>query len=147
MKRIVLGAFLLSSLLWFSCTENTKPVSKHAGPYNPEVGIGRFEVMTLPTALNKSMAKEGERIYKSKCQACHKLDATKTIGPGWKGITGNRSPAWIMNYLTNTDEMIDIDPELQKMIASGAPRMPDQDLKDSEARAILEFMRQNDGVN
>ncbi|MCB9074572.1 MAG: hypothetical protein H6552_03420 [Chitinophagales bacterium] len=51
-----------------------------------------------------------------------------------------------MNFITNPDTMLDKDPELQKQIEICLVRMPDQNLSGEEAREILEFMRQNDGV-
>jgi hypothetical protein len=52
-----------------------------------------------------------------------------------------------MNFITNTDEMIDKDPNAQAMLEQCMVRMPNQHLSDDEARNILEFMRQNDGKN
>ena len=42
--------------------------------------------------------------------------------------------------------MIDKDPELQAQLEICLVRMPNQSLTDTDARNILEFMRQNDGV-
>lgn len=68
------------------------------------------------------------------------------VGPGWKGVTERRTPEWIMNFSTNPDPMIDKDPELQAQLELCLVRMPNQALTDDEARHILEYMRQNDGV-
>ena len=51
-----------------------------------------------------------------------------------------------MNFMTNTDEMIDKDPKAQAMLEICMVRMPNQSLSDQDARDILEFMRKNDGV-
>ena len=51
-----------------------------------------------------------------------------------------------MNFSTNPDPMIDKDPELQAQLELCLVRMPNQALTDDEARHILEYMRQNDGV-
>ncbi len=92
------------------------------------------------------MADKGSEIYAVKCLACHKLTDEKLLGPGWKGITQRVTAAWILNYITNTDEMLNIDPEAQKQLKIFGTRMPNQNLSDQEARAIYEFMRRNDGV-
>jgi hypothetical protein len=42
--------------------------------------------------------------------------------------------------------MIDKDPEVQAQLEICLVRMPNQGLKDEEARSILEYMRKNDGV-
>jgi len=49
-----------------------------------------------------------------------------------------------MNYLTNTNEMLDTDPELKEMIIKYKTRMINYNLTGDEARSILEFMRKND---
>jgi len=51
-----------------------------------------------------------------------------------------------MNFITNPDPMIDKDPELQAQLELCMIRMPNQGLTEDEARSILEYMRQNDGV-
>jgi hypothetical protein len=51
-----------------------------------------------------------------------------------------------MNFSTNTDEMLNKDPEAQAMLEICMVRMPNQNLSDDDARKVLEFMRKNDGV-
>ena len=70
----------------------------------------------------------------------------KLVGPGWKGVTTRHKPEWIMNFTTNTDVMIDKDPKAQAMLEICMVRMPNQNLSDDDARNVLEYMRQNDGV-
>jgi hypothetical protein len=70
----------------------------------------------------------------------------RLVGPGWKDVTVRRTPEWLMNFITNPDPMIDKDPEVQAMLELCLVRMPNQSLTDDDARAILEYMRQIDGV-
>lgn len=51
-----------------------------------------------------------------------------------------------MNFSTNTDEMLNKDPNAQAMLETCLIRMPNQNLSDDDARKVLEFMRENDGV-
>lgn len=162
MKRII----ILCSVVFFmaSCggsgtndqSSGTKTTAQEgeAGtqPEEPEVaydtarGAGKFHDVQLSKNLDKPMANAGEKIYEMKCQGCHKLTAERLVGPGWKGMTSTHHPAWIMNFVTNTDEMIDKDPKAQAMLDICMVRMPNQNLSDQDARDILEFMRENDGV-
>jgi cytochrome c551/c552 len=100
----------------------------------------------LKTSIDNNMASRGEGIYDMKCAACHKLDETKVVGPGWKGVTERRKPEWIMNFITNVDMMLDKDPAAQKLLEECLTRMPNQNVSVGDARDILEFMRKNDGV-
>ena len=78
--------------------------------------------------------------------SCHKLSDERLVGPGWKGVTERQTPHWIMNFITNPDPMLDVDPELQSQLEMCLVRMPNQNLSDTDAREVLEFMRKNDGV-
>ena len=111
---------------------------------NPK-GIGKFSEIKLTHPLDKDMVGKGLAIYQAKCFACHKLTEEKLVGPGWKGVTNRRTPEWIMNFVTNTEEMLEKDTAAQNMLEVCLVKMPDQNLAENDARAILEFMRKNDG--
>lgn len=51
-----------------------------------------------------------------------------------------------MNFITNPDPMINVDPELQKQLELCLVRMPNQGLTDADARNIVEYMREIDGA-
>lgn len=108
-------------------------------------GIGQVTQVTLNTPLEQERIGRGKAIYEMKCQACHKLDDQRVVGPGWKGVTQRRKPEWIMNMITNVEVMLDQDPEAQKLLELCLTRMPNQNVSVGDARDILEFMRQNDG--
>ncbi len=112
---------------------------------DPTKGIGAVKSVTLNTPLEQDRVKRGLAIYEMKCSACHKLDDKRVVGPGWKNVTKNRKPEWIMNMITNVDVMLDKDPEAQKLLELCLMRMPNQNMSIGDARDILEFMRQNDG--
>lgn len=110
-------------------------------------GIGRFNEIKLTHPLDENMISKAQLIYNSKCFACHKLTTEKLVGPGWKGVTDRRTAEWIMNFITNTQVMLDKDLAAQSMMVTCVVRMPNQDLTDEQAREMLEFMRKNDGKN
>jgi mono/diheme cytochrome c family protein len=112
-----------------------------------EKGKGKFTEVPLSHPIDQAMVTKGKSVYDVKCMACHKLTGEKLVGPGWKGVTDRRKPEWIMNFVTNTDEMIDKDPAAQALLEQCMVRMPNQHLSDEEARNVLEFMRNNDGKN
>ena len=159
MNKFRVLSLFVSAILLYSCgggsTQNqqesssTKPKSmvKEPESYDPKRGEGKFsaENVTLG-ALDAAMAGKGESIAGTKCASCHKLSDERLVGPGWKGVTERRAPHWIMNFITNPDPMIDKDPEVQAQLEICLVRMPNQNLADEEARAIVEFMRKNDGV-
>jgi hypothetical protein len=108
-------------------------------------GIGKFTNIRLTHPLDDSMIARAQPLYDARCISCHKLTDEKLVGPGWKGVTDRRSPEWIMNFITNTNVMLDSDMVAEQLIVTCITRMPNQNLSDDQARAILEFMRKNDG--
>ena len=158
MRRYVLVAALLG-LTW-ACSNNSsgKAGVTTANPadagvsasgstadgYDSLKGAGKFTSVTLGAAVDEKLVAGGKSVYDLKCSACHKLNSEKLVGPGWLGVTQRRKPEWIMNFVTNTDEMIDKDPHAQSLLQECLVRMPNQHLSDEDARNILEFMRKND---
>lgn len=114
--------------------------------YDPHRGEGKFTKVELGATLDAAKAESGNKVYQVKCGACHKLTDEKLVGPGWTGVTSRHAPEWIMNFITNTDAMIDKDPKMQAQLEICLVRMPNQNLSDDDARNLLEFMRKNDGV-
>lgn len=155
MKKLFIISVL--SLLIYACgseTENktgdTTTVATTEGKdnssYDPTRGEGKFKDVKLDAKLDNAMAIRGEKIADLKCLSCHKLTDEKLVGPGWAGVSTRHKPEWIMNFVTNTDAMIDKDPKAQAMLEICMVRMPNQNLDDAAARDILEFIRKNDGV-
>ena len=114
--------------------------------YDPERGEGKFTEVKVGATLDAAMAASGEKIYGVKCGSCHKLTSEKLVGPGWLGVTERHAAPWIMNFITNTDAMLNKDPKAQAALEICLVRMPNQNLADEDARNLYEFMRKNDGV-
>lgn len=112
---------------------------------DPTKGIGQVKNVTLHNPLDAERIKRGFDIYEMKCQACHRLDDQRIVGPGWKDVTKKRKPEWIMNMIVNVDVMLEQDEEAQKLLELCLTRMPNQNVSIGDARDVLEFMRQNDG--
>lgn len=104
-----------------------------------------IKTVELTNPLNTEWIDKGKTTYEMKCLACHRLDETRIVGPGWAGVTKKREPVWIMNMITNVEMMLDTDEEAQKLLELCLVRMPNQNITEPEAREVLEFMRHNDG--
>ena len=114
--------------------------------YDPERGAGKFTNVEVSPTLDQPKAEAGRKVYDIKCSACHKLSDERLVGPGWAGVTSRHKPEWILNFVTNVDEMLDKDPKAQAQLEICLVRMPNQNLTDDEAYNVYEFMRMNDGV-
>lgn len=139
-----------------ACGGNTESTDQSSAPassepstekpsYDPNRGEGKFTTVELGP-LDTKKAELGNQVSQVKCSSCHKLTDEKLVGPGWAGVTKRHKPEWIMNFITNTDVMIDKDPKVQAQLELCLVRMPNQNLSDDDARNLLEFMRKNDGA-
>lgn len=149
---------LLAAFMFYACgqkTENTADNSTQSAAteekptvsdYDPKRGEGKFDKVEISDKLDVKMATAGKQVFDLKCSSCHKLTDEKLVGPGWKGVSQRHKPEWLMNFIVNPDAMIDKDPQLQAQLELCLVRMPNQNLSDDDARHIVEFMRQNDGV-
>ena len=160
-RKISLAAFVIASTVFISACGGGEPKSEEKSTdatsteqpaEQPGTGteVHGTEVkpgdVKLETPLNAEWVTAGKGIYDMKCQSCHKLSDERVVGPGWAGVTKRREPHWIMNMITNVDMMLEKDPEAQKLLEQCLVRMPNQNISQDDARKILEFMRQNDGV-
>jgi cytochrome c2 len=156
MKKLL---FILGFSILFSCGDKPKTEGENEQGYEtpaekaPEVapsvaagkGVGEVKSVELKSPLEQDRISRGKAIYDMKCQACHRLDNQRVVGPGWHDITKRRKPEWIMNMVTNVEMMLEQDPAAQKLLEECLTRMPNQNVSVGDARDILEFMRQNDG--
>lgn len=129
-------------------TANTSATTPNTSDpaYDASRGAGKFKDVKVSPQLDVAKATNGQKVYDVKCASCHKLSEEKLVGPGWTGVTQRRTPDWILNFITNTEEMLAKDPEAQAQLEICLVRMPNQNLSDDEALSVFEFMRKNDGV-
>jgi cytochrome c2 len=104
-------------------------------------GIGPITSVTFADKIDPAMASAGEAKFKAICTACH-LPDKRLIGPALKGVFERRSPEWVMNMIMNPDGMIKEDPIAMALLKeyNNAP-MLNQNLSESDARAIAEYLR------
>ena len=145
--------FLIASTIFLAACGNngsdskdssSQSKSENAEGTNPK-GIGKHQNVELTHPLDDKMVAAGQNVYSVKCASCHKLTGEKLVGPGWKGVTDRRTPEWIMNFVTNTEEMIEKDTAAKNMLETCLVKMPNQSLSETDARSVLEYMRKNDG--
>lgn len=106
-------------------------------------GVGKFTDVKLD-AIDPAMAQKGMVVFNAKCAACHKTTDQTIVGPGLLGVTKRRTPEWIMNQITNPEEMEAKDPVGKALLAKHMTQMTFQNVTDDETRQILEYLRKND---
>ena len=104
-----------------------------------EQGIGPIRDLALPP-VDHELAEEGKEAFSVKCSACHKLDQ-RFVAPPLGDVLERRRPEFVMNMMLNADEMVQRHPEIRELLAQYFTPMPVQVTDETEARAILEYLR------
>jgi cytochrome c2 len=104
-----------------------------------EQGLGPIRDLQLGP-IDEELAEEGQEAFVMKCSACHKVEA-RYVAPMLGDVLSRRRPEFVMNMMLNATEMVARHPETQKLLAEFFTPMPVQVTDQSEARAILEYLR------
>jgi len=107
-------------------------------------GIGPIRDLELAD-VDPELAEDGAEIFATKCSACHKIDE-RYVGPPLRGVAERRTPEFVMNMILNPDSMIARHPATKALLAQYYTPMPDQQLTEEDARAVLEYLRAPDTV-
>lgn len=105
-----------------------------------EKGIGPVSEVSLGQ-IEEDLAEQGEETFKTKCSACHKMDE-RYVGPALGRVLEQRTPEYVMNMILNPEEMLQKHPEARALLAQFMTPMPNQQLTREEARAVLEYLRE-----
>lgn len=107
------------------------------------LGVGPIKSVKLDATIDAKMVELGKKTFKTKCSQCHKIDK-KYTGPQLLAITKRRKPEWIMNMILNPAQMTEVDPTAKALKTKLLLQMANQNIGEANARAILEFFRDND---
>jgi mono/diheme cytochrome c family protein len=103
-------------------------------------GVGPVTTVNLGTGIDQALADKGKAVFEAKCTACHKF-GERYVGPDLAGVTERRKPEWIMNMVLNPENMVQQDPTAKELLGEFMTQMPNQNLTQEEARAVLEYFR------
>lgn len=108
--------------------------------FEMKYGIGPVKKRLYLGEINEALAKKGEKVFETKCAACHKLDE-RYIGPAQRYATERRPPEYLMNMILNPDSMVRKHPEAKKLLTEYLSPMTDQNLTREDARNVVEYLR------
>jgi cytochrome c2 len=106
-------------------------------------GIGPISSVELGE-IDPALVSRGEEIFKLKCSACHKLEE-RYVAPPLGDVLERRTPEFVMNMMLNSMEMTQRHPAVKELLAEYFVPMPNQDLTEADARAVLEYIRNGGG--
>lgn len=96
-----------------------------------------FSLSSYSQEVDEARQKEGRKLYKSLCAACHKLDK-KLVGPALGGVEERRENEWLLAWIKNNAELrasgdrdaIAIYEEYNGSVMSAFPQLSDQQIND-----------------
>lgn len=135
----IIGAVIIFALIRFACSSK-KQGDDTLTDFQLAYGIGPINQRMDLKPIDRAYAKTGEKLFNEKCASCHELD-TKKIGPPLRDVLFRRKPEFIMNMMLNPDQMTRRHPEMRILYAQYKAAMAVPEIKQEEARAILEFLR------
>ena len=138
------GILILILGLFWACGSGSDSSQTDTITSEDSLVKGAVTYVDLSDPLEQALVKEGKAIYNAQCISCHYLDTALLNGPGWAGITNRRDADWIMNMILNVNVMLEVDSVAHQLLQDSDMKMPDQGLSVDKARAVLEFMREND---
>lgn len=145
----LMGVAVLSVLLFTGCggeQSDSKIPAAEVKAENPgglsdfemEHGIGPIKEKVTLGAVNQPMAEKGAEIFELNCSSCHQK-TERYIGPALGDVLDRRSPTYVMNMILNPDGMVKEHPVAKALLAEYLAPMPNQNLSEEEARAIVEY--------
>jgi mono/diheme cytochrome c family protein len=89
------------------------------------------------------LAEQGEHIFQEKCVSCHTVgEGDRPTGPDLAGVTERRDRQWLIQIIRHPDEVLDSgDPAAAEMLEKYKLRMPDLDVSEEEAEALLAYLK------
>lgn len=106
-----------------------------------EHGIGPITArLDISDDIDEDLRLRGQNIYEMKCEMCHNMEG-RMVGPELGNVMDRRSPEFVMNMILNPGEMANDHPVGQELLQEHMTVMPFQNVKEDDARAIVEYLR------
>ena len=67
--------------------------------------ISNFILFSINLSAQEGDVANGEKLFKSTCAACHKLDK-KLVGPALLGVTERRDQDWLISWIKDSPGLI-----------------------------------------
>jgi mono/diheme cytochrome c family protein len=91
-------------------------------------------IMLAPASAEES----GKQIFEETCAACHSIGGGRRIGPDLAGITDKQPEEWLVRYIKSPEAVFKSGDKRAKANRDGyKTEMPDQELSDSDIKAVL----------
>jgi cbb3-type cytochrome oxidase cytochrome c subunit len=138
MKRSRIAVACLAALLALAgCKGGEKaPADDKAAAANLNDGPKAAETMKPDAGL----AAWGQQLFQSKaCVTCHAVGERKQ-GPDLAGVAERRTERWMKRQIMDPEWMLKNDPIARELMAEYALQMANQQVKEAEANALIQYL-------
>lgn len=138
MKRSRIVATCLTGLLALAGCKSGEnaPADGKAAAANLNDGPKAVETMKPDAGL----AARGRQLFQSKaCVTCHAVGERKQ-GPDLAGVAERRTEAWLKRQIMDPEWMLKNDPIARELMAEYALQMANQQVKEAEANALIQYL-------
>jgi cytochrome c5 len=145
---LITAAFI--SLTITACGDEESAERRTSQAAETEQGLSEFELehgigpvterVEIGDGFDRDMVDKGRNIYEMKCEMCHNYEG-RMVGPELGNVLERRSPEFVMNFILNPGGMAREHPVGQELLREYMTIMPFQNVKEDEARAIVEYLR------
>lgn len=132
--------------------ENPHVLATHVGSWLHDWKLPSKGAKDFATAPKLRSISDGERLFRTRCAACHTLGgvvvggaiATNVagMGPDLMGVTKRRNPKWLARWIAEPDKMLEEkDPIAMKLYSqyNNVP-MPNMRLNELDVSALIDFI-------
>jgi cytochrome c551/c552 len=140
---VVCGIAMISMQILSSCakqdTDTAKNSAQEVVKQKPE--YYKVKEVKLGATIDPALSKQGGQVFDVTCTGCHKYDE-KYVGPALGQVTKRRTPEYVMNMILDTETMVDKDDTVKCMLQTYLMKMPNMQVDEKDARAVLEHLRE-----
>jgi mono/diheme cytochrome c family protein len=92
--------------------------------------------------IDQALVKQGEGLFQTKgCSACHGI-GRRISCPDLQDVPMQRTAEWMEHQILHPEVMTKEDPIAHQLFAQYSLQMPNQQLTEPEAKAVIEFLKQ-----
>ena len=143
MKRVTrLGPWIVAAaLIAGGCGKKSDHASSSGGSSGSKYDQGP---RAAESPIDEAMAKTGEGLFQTKgCSACHGF-GRRISCPDLQGVSTRRTAQWMEHQILHPEVMTKEDPIARQLFAQFSLQMPNQQLTQDEAHAVIEFLKHKD---
>jgi len=156
MKPLLILLFSFSLILTACSGGDSGEQSQSSAEATEEQGLSDFEMehgigpvserMEIGDDIDEELRLRGQEIFEMKCEMCHNMEG-RMVGPPLGDVMERRSPEFVMNMVLNPQGMTKNHPVGQELLQEYMTAMPFQNVKEEDARAIVEYLRDHNMNN